>query len=190
MASVEPRQPRQPRRLRDTAYGTVDQAAWDEETTILHGCARGRADKKPRHASSNPALVKAQPSQSITLPPLDVGRINGTDRRTADRLRRGKLGLDMRLDLHGLTLEAAHRRLLGFLTAAQSSGARCVLVITGKGLRGQAGEPAGRLKAAVPRWLNEPAFRPLVVSIALAQPKDGGSGALYVLVRKHKGHRS
>jgi len=125
------------------------------------------------------------------LPRLEVGQVGGTDRRTAARLRRGRLDIDMRLDLHGLTLEIAHRRLLGFLNAAQVSGARCVLVITGKGKRadGGLGTGVGRLKAAVPRWLNEPAFRALVLSVTDARPKDGGTGALYILMRKAKRNR-
>lgn len=151
--------------------------------------------------SSSSQSQHTKTNESVNLPRLDVGKTSGTDRRTADRLRRGKLDIDMRLDLHGLTLEVAHRRLLGFLNAARASGARCVLVITGKGSRSNvAGSGAsrsgdygsdgfgkmgvGRLKAAVPRWLNEPAFRPMVLSVTDAQPKDGGTGALYILLRK------
>ncbi len=135
---------------------------------------------------------KSQPIPSAgvsphAMPVLEVGKTGGTDRRTADRLRRGKLTIDMSLDLHGLTLDVAHRRLLGFLSAAQASGAKCVLVITGKGARAPDGQ--GRLRTAVPRWLNEPVFRSLGLSIAQAQQKDGGEGAFYVLLRKLRNTR-
>ncbi len=139
-----------------------------------------------RHRGANSQLrprATAQNSPSSEdLPDLQIGTNGGTDRRTADRLRRGRLAIDLRLDLHGLTLEMAHRRLLGFLNAAQSAGARCVLVVTGKGIRTQDGRE--RLQKAVPRWLNEPTFRSMVLSVAHARPRDGGDGALYILMRK------
>jgi DNA-nicking Smr family endonuclease len=58
-----------------------------------------------------------------------------------------------------------------------------VLVITGRG-SGKERQGGGVLKSAVPRWLDEPAFRSHVLAIATAQPRDGGSGALYVMLRR------
>ncbi|HET6467015.1 MAG TPA: Smr/MutS family protein, partial [Geminicoccaceae bacterium] len=73
------------------------------------------------------------------------------DRRTWQRLRRGLLPIDARLDLHGMTQAEAYAALVTFLAGAQRRGARCVLVITGRGLvRG------GTLREATPRWLEEP----------------------------------
>jgi DNA-nicking Smr family endonuclease len=66
---------------------------------------------------------------------------------------------------------------------AQGAGKRAVLIITGKGLRG---EGTGILRAAVPRWLNEAKLRALILSIAPAAPKDGGGGALYVLLKRQR----
>ncbi len=120
------------------------------------------------------------PSHSVQA--LEIGQIGGTDRRTADKLKKGRMDIDARLDLHGSTLAQAHSRLYGFITSVQASGARCVLVVTGKG-RSTLGD-IGKLKAAVPRWLNEPTFRPYVLSLSYAQQKDGGDGALYILLRK------
>jgi DNA-nicking Smr family endonuclease len=60
---------------------------------------------------------------------------------------------------------------------------RTVLVITGKGGFGDA---RGVLREAVPRWLNEGDLRPRVLSCAWAQPKHGGAGALYVLLRRQR----
>ncbi len=108
----------------------------------------------------------------------------GVDKRTATRLKRGKLAIDGRIDLHGLTQEEAYRALTSFLAGAQESGRRCVLVITGKGLR-----PDGRvgvIRAAVPRWLNQPPNRQRILEVSPAAPKDGGEGALYVLLRRKR----
>ena len=123
----------------------------------------------------------APPKKSSALPSLTAGHAPGVDRRTAEKHRRGRLPVEARLDLHGLTQEEAHRALERFLPHAQESGCRSVLVITGKGSRDGA---RGVLKEAVPRWLNLPPLRALILSFSWAQPKDGGSGALYVLLRR------
>lgn len=133
-------------------------------------------------------------SSPVEKAPLEIGKVGETDRRTAQRLKRGKLDVDARLDLHGCTVIQAHDRLLEFLRVSQSTGARCVLVVTGKGLRKARGQATaseyaddtrhGKLRLSVPRWLNEPLFRPLVLSVSYAVQKDGGEGALYVLLRK------
>ena len=180
-----------PNRARATDVGLTQ---WHEQASTLQ--ERSDWQKKNAFTPANETQLarsnhEAGPSPE-SMPSLEVGKTGGTDRRTANRMRRGKLSIDMRLDLHGLTLDIAHRRLLGFLSAAQASGAKCVLVITGKGTRTHNGiqRGQGRLKSAVPRWLNEPAFRSLVLSIAYARQKDGGEGALYILVRKSRTKRT
>ena len=105
----------------------------------------------------------------------------GLDRRTATRLRRGQILIDSSLDLHGLTEREAHSTLANTLTAAQARGERCVLVITGKGLRREGG---GILKARLPQWLLEPAIRHIILGNETARPQHGGTGAMYVLLRK------
>ncbi|MDP6573142.1 MAG: Smr/MutS family protein [Rhodospirillales bacterium] len=123
------------------------------------------------------------PPTAQDLPKLEAGTVAGVDKRTAARLRRGQLPIEGRLDLHGLTQTEAHRELGDFLAAAQEDGRRCVLVITGKG---RGAEGGGVLRAAVPRWLNEPGQRQRVVVFCHAIPRDGGDGALYVLLRRRK----
>ena len=56
------------------------------------------------------------------------------DKRLAERLRRGQLPIEGKLDLHGLTQEEAHDQLGGFIAISQKQGRRCILVVTGKGL--------------------------------------------------------
>jgi DNA-nicking Smr family endonuclease len=112
---------------------------------------------------------------------LDPERPIDLDRRTWLRLKRGQVELEQTLDLHGQTQEQAHRRLRAFVADAQTSGSRCVLVVTGKGL-----ETGGTLRHMVPRWLNEEPNRARVVAYCPAQPRHGGSGALYVLLRRRR----
>ncbi|HEV2550387.1 MAG TPA: Smr/MutS family protein [Stellaceae bacterium] len=117
------------------------------------------------------------------LPPLTHDASPGLDRRTAERLRQGALPIEARLDLHGMTQEEAHRALDAFLARAAAAGKRCVLVITGKGGR-SSGD--GVLRAAVPRWLNEPPNRARLLAFVLAQPPHGGAGALYILLKRRR----
>ncbi|UEM21017.1 Smr/MutS family protein [Skermanella mucosa] len=122
------------------------------------------------------------------LPALDPASPPGLDRRTDDRLRRGRLGIEGRIDLHGMTQSQAHAALNSFILRGWHEQRRMVLVITGKGSagKGSGGQGAGILRQVVPRWLNESPLRPLVLAIQRAQPKDGGDGALYVLLKRRR----
>jgi DNA-nicking Smr family endonuclease len=82
-----------------------------------------------------------------------------------------------------MTQAEAHQALTAFIRASSDAGRRCVLVITGRGL-GPNG--SGVLKNAVPRWLEEPDLRRQVLATATAQPRDGGAGAAYVLLRRRR----
>jgi DNA-nicking Smr family endonuclease len=126
------------------------------------------------------------------LPVIGGHHPPGLDRSSAERLKRGKYDIEARIDLHGMTQDKAHRALTDFIARSAHDGLRCVLVITGKGLRKLSGDGVGRvrpddlgiLRNAVPRWLNEPPTRARILAFGAAQPKDGGSGALYVLLRR------
>jgi len=133
--------------------------------------AVGGGPKKP----TVPAALA--PARKL-VEPLKLGHAPGVDKRTAERLRRGQLPIEARLDLHGHARETAYPTLSGFLAAAWESGRRNVLIVTGKG--------QGILKEAVPRWLNESPNRGRILMVAQAQPKDGGGGALYVLLRRRR----
>ncbi len=122
------------------------------------------------------------------VPMIEPGRSPGLDRRTADRLRRGLMPIDARIDLHGMIQVEALGALFEFIQDSAGAGLRCVLVITGRGSRSAGG--MGVLRAAVPDWLNRPACRGHVLAFAPAQPKHGGDGALYVLLRRKREARS
>jgi DNA-nicking Smr family endonuclease len=94
------------------------------------------------------------------------------------RLRRGSYPVEAEIDLHGLNQSGARDNLADFLTYSRSAGYRCVRVIHGKGYRSGARGPI--LKAAVNDWLRRNAD---VMAFASARPVDGGTGAVYVLLR-------
>ncbi len=133
-------------------------------------------------AASRPRSRATPPPPAPTSKPareLRPGEAVDVDRRTGERLRRGQLRPEARLDLHGMTADEAHAALADFLRASHSRGKRCVIVITGRGKLG-----SGVIRAETPHWLNAPTLRPLILAYAEAQPKDGGAGALYVLLRR------
>lgn len=170
----------------------------DEEEALWRGVARSVAPLKPgRKPLAPPAKPKAQPAPpeqaaapTAVVPPKPRVRPPPPspaplDRRTLSRLSRGHIGIDGRLDLHGLTQEAAHERLIGFLVRVQAEGGRTVLVITGKGDDGGPSD-RGVLRRAVPHWLASRPFRGLVAGFDEATRHHGGAGALYVRVKKKR----
>jgi DNA-nicking Smr family endonuclease len=128
--------------------------------------------ERPRRASPLPPAAKA--------PALNTA---GFDRATATKLKKGKMPLEGRIDLHGMTQSQARSALHRFVAAAVKSGKRTVLVITGKGRLSAQG---GVLRRMLPLWLEDPALGKHVIALTPAAPKDGGSGAFYLRLRKRK----
>ena len=127
-----------------------------------------------------PAAKRGRPARPVSqLPPVQPGRTAGLDKRSAQRLRRGQTAIEARLDLHGHTQSEAHHALNTFIASQQAAGRRCLLIITGKGGHGE-----GVLRQALPRWLAEAPNAGRILAIEQAQPRDGGGGAFYVLLRK------
>lgn len=94
------------------------------------------------------------------------------------KLRRGKYSIGDELDLHGLNVMEAKSILSAFIVDCQMLGHRCVRIIHGKGTRSGSGGPV--LKPRVYRWLRR---SDAILAYTTARQNDGGSGALYVLLR-------
>jgi DNA-nicking Smr family endonuclease len=141
---------------------------------------------RQRPAKSARAVDKPKPpppKPPVAPPPSPVD----LERRTLRRIASGRVEIDARLDLHGMTQAEAHRALRSFIRGCHDRDRRLVLVITGKGASGfdtmsQFGE-RGVLKRNVPHWLAEPGLRDVVVGFTEAGPRHGGAGALYVQLR-------
>ncbi len=111
------------------------------------------------------------------------------DKRTHDRMRKGKKSPEARLDLHGMTAAQAHGALRGFIHSCHARGLRLVLVITGKGntTREEVGimpTRSGVLRHALPQWLDAPDMHPMILQISSAHMRHGGGGAYYVYLKK------
>jgi DNA-nicking Smr family endonuclease len=157
--------------------------------SVMAGTAPPGEPWRPPVAAEAPAAAPMRQRRPPALPrthtrALDPQRPVDLDRRSWLRLKRGQVEVEQRLDLHGQTQAQAHPRLQTFVAAAAGRGCRCVLIVTGKGLG-----TGGTLRHMVPRWLNEEPNRARVVAFTPAQPRDGGGGALYVLLRRRRTER-
>ncbi|WP_224361954.1 Smr/MutS family protein [Hyalangium versicolor] len=110
------------------------------------------------------------------------GASPGIDRNLLRALRRGDFSLQGRLDLHGMTQVEARDSLERFLTDSRRAGKRCVLIVHGRGLHSKDQIPV--LKAQLKGWLSQKRIGRMVLAFASAKPQDGGSGAVYVLLRR------
>jgi DNA-nicking Smr family endonuclease len=110
------------------------------------------------------------------------GGAPGVDRRLVRRLRRGEFSVQAHLDLHGMTRDEARRAVERFVTTCRQRGLRCVLVIHGRGLNSKDQIPV--LKQRLGAWLQRGKLGRQVLAFATARPSDGGTGAIYVLLRK------
>ncbi len=95
------------------------------------------------------------------------------------RLRRGQYCVASALDLHGMTAVMAKQAVVQFLREARAGGVRCVRIIHGKGRRSPFGQPV--LKRKLDLWLRQ---REDVLAFCSARPVDGGTGAVYVLLKR------
>lgn len=125
---------------------------------------------------TSPSQLRRQDSKPV---------IGGLDRKNTRALAKGRLSIERRLDLHGLTLDDAHRRLTQVIDHCIVKGIRRLLVITGKGRGGE-----GVLRRKVPRWLETAPLRNAVLAIATAEARHGGEGALYVFLRRSSGGKT
>lgn len=180
-------------------FEVPDTDLWDEVRATIAPIKKGRAGKslKPLIPITPIRIASAPMPQGLTQRPASSPPpLAGFDRRTAQKLGRGLVEPQARLDLHGTNLEDSRIALLHFLAGRRAQGVRMVLVITGKGaspyarhtLHGQsyfhAPEREGKLRRELPRWLEEAQFRIHVVGFQPAHPRHGGGGAYYVRLRK------
>ncbi len=145
--------------------------------------------KKNTQQSKSPKLPKQKATVDILSDEAEVQSINpldqlsycpaGIQKRVFRKLRRGQYIIIDELDLHGLNVKQAKKLLLHFLEIAIQIEGSCVVIIHGKGHRSGNREPV--IKRQTNHWLKQ---HPRVLAFHSAQPKDGGTGAVYVLLRR------
>jgi DNA-nicking Smr family endonuclease len=165
----------------------LSQAEAELWTTVTADVRPTRARAKKLPAPPPPAPVEAPasivscvvsdrpPAPKSPPPPIDI------DPRTFTKIKRGRLEVDAKLDLHGMRQAEAQRSLTAFLRRCQANGARIAIIVTGKGMTRDEG---GVLRRVVPMWLEAPNLRDVVVGFGEAARHHGGEGALYVRIRR------
>ncbi|MDX2113952.1 MAG: Smr/MutS family protein [Alphaproteobacteria bacterium] len=144
----------------------------EEEAPLPKPALKKRSSIRVRERIERPPEVKAL---------LTTGSTTALDKRNAERFRKGEMALEAMLDLHGMTYEKANAALARFIETSYMRQKRALLIITGKGTRGE-----GVLKSALPGWLNHDDIRPMVLAVSPAKAKHGGSGAYYVLLKRKR----
>ncbi|HQI02803.1 MAG TPA: Smr/MutS family protein [Deltaproteobacteria bacterium] len=109
------------------------------------------------------------------------GHVIPMDPATMKKLKEGELTIESHLDLHGYTKQAAEAALISFILNSHAMGHRVVLVIHGRGLKSSQGPV---LKEHLVRWLTTGSLSHLILAFCSARPCDGGTGALYVLLKR------
>ncbi len=167
----------------------------------FHPAAEAAKSAPVKKAPAAPPSPKTARPDALSIAPPPVAKaaqrqapeLSTFDRNSARKIRIGRVEIEARVDLHGMHQHEAHAALRSFLARCQSRGLRFVLVITGKGKTTSSeasdarsddlGRERGVLKRNVPRWLEEPDVRSIVVSYTTAAIQHGGEGALYVHLR-------
>ena len=166
-----------------------DDELWSHYTKSIRPLHPKKSVKSPERAApkkkppAQPRDLKTQSQKTAPLPSRQM-----IDGATSRKLRRGKLPVDGRIDLHGMRQNDAFAALSRFLHGSYERERRCVLVITGKGRSSARDgyEQPGVLKRKVPEWLQTGSLAPLIVGFETAHVRDGGEGALYVLLRRKR----
>jgi DNA-nicking Smr family endonuclease len=182
-----------PARLRRLSDEEID--LW---IAVAKGVSRRKGAKLPSPRNIPPPVAEAapapdEPARRLAAPapkPASPPPLAPIERRLKRQLAQGRSAIDQSIDLHGMNQAQAHQALRGFLHHAQNHGARLVLVVTGKGVprpsalaRGGFDQP-GILRRIVPHWLQAPEMRAIVLGFEEAGRAHGGSGALYVRLRR------
>ena len=168
----------------DTEEARVFRAAVRDVTplatpAVLPGTARPRPARRraPIVESASLGDVVAADDAPGAADPLSYRRPGVRD-QTLRHLRRGRYPVEDELDLHGLSQSAARDHLAEFIASSSRAGLRCVRIVHGKGYRSGARGPV--LKVGVNTWLRRHAD---VLAFTSARVIDGGTGAVYVLLR-------
>lgn len=183
-------QPNQPP-AGDSAEGQDDVDFRQAMSGVKPQAATDRLEPLARRPSTRPRSIEADEQavlmemMSDSLDPEDIEsgdtltyRGDGIQDSVWRRLRRGNYHIRAELDLHGLNRDAARQAVAEFLAVCQNNDARCIRIIHGKGRGSPNSGPV--IKALLDGWLRR---RKDVLAFCSARPHDGGTGAVYVLLR-------
>jgi DNA-nicking Smr family endonuclease len=161
---------------------------WDKETQTIRPL--GAKTKQPSNNARKAIIVdrplpqfltssEIKPVARASFAVLKKGALANVNRATAEKFKKGEIIIEARLDLHGVRTHDAKQLVEQFIERCFNEQKRYLLLITGKGFHGE-----GTIYQEMPHWLNGSSIRSKIVAFTSAHPKDGGDGALYVLLKK------
>lgn len=170
-----------------------DKKAWEEAVKDVK-----KTHQPPEFDDNSVITVEIRPVVNVfeayqgdKLDNIETDSYAGIDRQTVKKFKREEYPVEAVLDLHGTTEKDAASQVRAFITNAYAAQKRCVMIITGKGSMHKEQEDdifasRGILKFSVPNWLNSPELRPLILTYKHPSEALGGSGALYILLRRKR----
>ena len=114
------------------------------------------------------------------------GSVPGFDRKLMQKLKKGLFPIQDYVDLHGMIKSDAEMKMRDFILKCHRQGFRCVLVVHGKGLNSENQIPV--IKEQIPLWLSRGPVRKIILAFCTAMPYDGGTGAIYLLLKRPAGN--
>lgn len=169
-----------------------------EDELFLHAFA----DVAPLNKGGRDVAPPSEPARTVPEPPqtfarmleeniefeMDythefiTGQVRGLDAKVFRKLKAGEFSVQAHLDLHGMNADQAKFAVIDFLRRSYMEGKRCVLVIPGRGRNSPLGQ--GVLRQELTAWLTKAPLKRVVLAFTTAQPRHGGSGAVYLLLRQ------
>jgi len=168
-----------------------DDILWQEITADVQRInAPNRVEVKPKQKKHRKKLNRID---DVVLQnfhhDVDFNSFADIDKQTLKRFKREEFGVEASLDLHGFTTDEAFEAVHRFILSAYNQGKRAILIVTGKGLphpEQDIFEAKGVLKQQVPKWLKSDELAPMILTFIHPSQKLGGSGALYILLRRKR----
>lgn len=168
---------------------TEDSALWQHVTKDVAKLHHNAAPKESPSARKTKTTPKTnRPTVSYTTIQLENLKPAISDTKNASsyqmdktlqkKFSNGDLPIDGKLDLHGMTLDTAHKKFIQFMRSHIRDGSRFLLVVTGKG--------TGALQRHLPQWCDTSEFSNAILQTRAAKPAHGGTGAMYISLRQKK----
>ena len=132
-------------------------------------------------SNKNKIIFKSKKIKNNTkeFPKLKFGETSVLSKKNIRDFNKGNVFIEKKLDLHGFNQVDAKNLLEDFINQSIENGKRLILIITGKGKEGE-----GVIKNNIISWLNNKSLRNKILAVNHASKKHGGSGAIYILLRK------
>ena len=155
-----------------------------DEKSIWKKVAKTIAPRKSEkgHGSSKPSISTPEFENMLRLPlekkgPKEKNKLK-IDINQDKKTRRGRVQIEAQIDLHDMTQSQARIKLYQMIKTAKTNNNKCILIITGKGFRGE-----GVLRGSFVEWVNDSKVRDLIATYAPAHRKHGGTGAWYIFLK-------